>query len=217
MKENLAKELADARSNARYLPMYGRGGTFLDCGSNIGEVSRMASEYFDSVIAIEAHPETFARGVERCRHLNNIKFINAAVWSENGNLMFVSSPENSTGATARPQKRLKGAGEDYYKQVESVSFSDLINCYSPRVIKMDIEGAEYEVLNSTNLNIECEWISIEFHGTQGQPAYRKFLQIDTKLIEQGFNMVLPKNISLKDDKLSTKAFYFVAVYNREKR
>ncbi len=212
----LKRELRDAKSNTKYLPMFGRGGVFLDLGANIGQVSIDAADQFDKVVAVEAHPHTFARAQQRIRESSkgNISIMLRAVHSKSGQRMFVSTPGHSTGATAREEMRLKNPPEGYYKPVFSIGINDLIAMHAPRVIKMDIEGAEYEVINAMRLTPSVEWITVEFHMVQSAPGWDKFIAARSKIEAQGFKMVSPKTIKMRPDCLPQER-YFVCVFERQ--
>lgn len=213
MENNLKKELIDARSNIKHLPLYGKGGVFLDLGANIGEVSRAASKLFDKVISVEAHPRTFYRMLKRNKKIKNIIFINKGVAQESRKILYVSSPLNSTGATARPAMRLKNR-EKYYRKILSISFKFLLRKFKPRVIKMDIEGSEYVCLPQCKINKECEWISVEFHGTRSESKWIEYVSIEKELKIQNFKRIKPHKISMLPNKKACKGLYFVAVYQR---
>lgn len=213
MESNIEKELKDAWSSIRNLPMYGTGGTFLDLGANIGEVSKKASVKFKKVIAVEAHPVTFRRMQSRIGKIRNIQLICAAVSSQTGNRMWVSNPKNSTGATTNLKRRCRNV-KNYYVATTSIAFQELLTKFRPRVIKMDIEGSEYEALESCKINSECEWLSVEFHNTRTPKLYKRFVNIRRRLVRWKFKMVKPSNISLLPDGTATKTLYFIAIFFR---
>ncbi len=215
IEENYEKELADAKTNIRHLNKFGTGGVFMDAGANIGEVSKNACMQFDEVISIECHQLTFNRMKNNLKNKNNITLINKAVHDKDGIKMFVSSPKNSTGATAREKKRLLRT-DNYYFEAESISLNCLLEKYKPRVLKMDIEGSEYDAILNSSLNKELEFISIEFHGTRGAKTYSKFLKVYKKLKNENFAMIYPKKINLLEDGTAAKALYFIAIFEKLK-
>jgi FkbM family methyltransferase len=209
-EEKIAREIRDAKSNTRFMKLYGHGGTFLDLGANIGEVSLMASKQFDLVVGIEAHPHTFSRAVERTKDVEKIRMINAAVAAESGGKFYISTPEHSTGATAREKPRLKK--DEYYEIVSGIGINELLENYRPRVIKMDIEGSEYDVIKAANFPDCAEFISVEFHGTRGPVGTENFDAAKTRLAKQGFAMIHPSSIEYP-----IKTLYFVAVFERKQK
>jgi FkbM family methyltransferase len=212
-KEKIEKASEDAKSNIRHLKIYGGGGTILDLGANIGEFSIAASDLFDNVISYEAHPETFEICKKRIGQRENIKLLNQAIWHTSDEEMFVSTPENSTGATARNYKFYKSKPDWYYKRVFSKSFEEIMNESRPRVVKMDIEGSEYFVLKDVKFNIELEYLSVEFHGAlSNKKKYYEFNRIVENFHEQNFEILKP-NFNYEKMK---NYLYFIMIFRRAK-
>ncbi|MBN8560158.1 MAG: FkbM family methyltransferase [Leptolyngbya sp. UWPOB_LEPTO1] len=154
---------------------------FIDCGSNVGKVlerairRRSEFEFFafepnaDLIptisTRIEKHPDT------------KVEVYNKAVWTHNNGLsFFVGHPETSS---VMPDKRVPliyGRQLDYAnpRHVESMDFSQwILNNFDLSdhiVVKMDIEGAEYPVLEKmiedgsiyyiNKLYVEWHWYKI---------------------------------------------------------
>jgi FkbM family methyltransferase len=210
-KEKIDKASQDAKSNITNLKIYNCGGTILDLGANIGEFSLAASRLFNSVISYESHPETYEICKERITGVKNIELFNEAIWTESGKEMFVSTPENSTGASARNYKHYKNKPDWYYKKVYSKSFEELMQESKPTVIKMDIEGCEYFILKNVKFNPELKYLSVEFHGTlSNNKKYNEFNLIVKNLNEQGFEILKP-NFNYEKMK---NYLYFIVVFGR---
>lgn len=166
-----ARQIRDARRNVVAIqkrfgdgePNWKETGTFLDCGANIGEVTRAAADLFVRVVAVEAHPETAKVLRDRTRRLKNVIVKTAAVSNVTGRMFYVSSPSHcAVGTTARSVPRRDMA--DYYKRVKSVSLADLIKAWEPVAIKMDIEGSEFDALATITLPPSVQYMIVEFHG-----------------------------------------------------
>lgn len=205
---NFDKSEADAKSNIRHLSRYGRGGRFLDLGSNIGAVARAAAYQFQRVIAVEAHPETFEYA-EKIGFPENVIHLNRAVWSEGGKTLFASTPENSIGSSARPTKRLKSPPPGYYREVQSIGINELLKDFNPRVVKIDIEGAEYEILPVADWPESVDWIQIEFHGTRGEKGTKRFYEMKNILLDSNFRL------QSQIERGIFKALFFVAIFKRD--
>lgn len=171
MEAGLARQIRDARQNVVAIqkrfgggePDWKVAGTFLDCGANIGEVTRAAADLFARVVAIEAHPDTAKVLRERTRHLRNVTVKTAAVSNVSGQMFYVSSPSHcAIGSTARAIPR-RGKS-DYYKRVKSVALADLILQWEPIAIKLDIEGSEFDALADIVLPARVVFMVVEFHG-----------------------------------------------------
>jgi FkbM family methyltransferase len=179
----LKKQIADARKNTSLVKATGGGGTLLDLGANIGEVTIGCAPQFDRSVAIEANPKTAEVLKARVQALPRVKVINAVVAATSGETFFVSDPSYcSTGATARRKKKRR---DRQYFEVPSISFKSLIADYRPRVIKMDIEGSEFECLDGFQFPPCVRSLIVEFHGQE--EAVRRIV---AGLEAQGFHVQL---------------------------
>lgn len=205
------KELADAKTNVRHLRRYGLGGRFLDLGANVGCVSNAAIEQFDEILAVEAHPDTFKRMKQNL--FDGILKLHAAVAAVGNQKFWVSTPKNSTGSTARPKKRLLNPPEGYYREVSTVSFQWLLDEFRPRVVKMDIEGGEYECLADFKPNFDLEYIQIEWHNIHSGKKLKEMKNIEQTTLK-GFRRVYPNQIN-ETEQGHAKAMFQVAVYRKK--
>ena len=209
-EEQIKKSTDDSKSNIVSLPIYGKGGCIIDIGSNIGEFAKAASANFDEVICYEAHPLSYELSLSRTALLENVKIHNKAVWSSDDHKLFASTPENSTGATVREKKFYNSKKEGYYKVVDSVSFNGIMQKNNPRVIKMDIEGCEFEVLPEAKFNDGLEFMSVEFHQPFVSPArIDKFNQCLDNFEKSGFSIISDTNLAPR------KVLYFIIVFSRK--
>ena len=127
---------------------------FIDCGGNNGcSVIKFRSEYDQSseykIYTFEPNPKFF-----NC-YLNfkNHQLIKKLVWIENSFVDFyIDNSRKSPGSTALKQKTIVQKWCNYtILKVESIDFSLWLNnnfkSEDEIILKMDIEGAEYDVLN----------------------------------------------------------------------
>lgn len=140
------------RNNAPYI---------IDCGSNIGlAILYLTRQYPDArIIAFEPDSANFSFLQKNiaANNLVNVELHKEAVWKEDTTLQFAS--EGTLGSRINQD----GAGQDTI----SVKATRLKNLLDRPVdfLKMDIEGAEYEVLKDCADSLRhVDNLFIEFHG-----------------------------------------------------
>jgi FkbM family methyltransferase len=188
--KDLDKELRDAKKTLGFLKG-ATGKCLLDCGANVGFVAERMLEAFTRIIAIEAHPTTFARLKKRMAKHTHVTCLEATVRGlPDETPLFISSPGNSTGATitAKPRKKTPGW---YTKAAKTILMKDLIKTYKPDAIKMDIEGSEYDIILNTKLT-GVKLLVVEYHQTRGAKRYKSFRECEKFLKVQGFKRTRPK-------------------------
>jgi FkbM family methyltransferase len=159
----------------------------LDCGSNIG-ISLLYWKYKfknPKIIAFEPF-ENLSNFLKNNSTKNNInvEIENVALGKDNKLISFFLDNENlTTGSSTRSRggkyeyKVQQRKLSEYFKELDYID-----------LVKMDIEGAEYEVLNDliqTNQIVKCKVYVIEFH-----------LHIGNKESQQNFENVISNFTSL---------------------
>lgn len=160
----------------------------LDLGANHGAFAHaMIGRYGCRVHAIEANPEL-------CRSIvphPNLHLLNVAVAGQAGVLPFYISAENDEASSivadsARPTARRI--------DVPSVMLSDLIEQYAdPKIdlLKVDIEGAEIEMFDSTSDDHlrRCSQITVEFHDFCGIITADAANRVVSRMRNLGFDVI----------------------------
>jgi FkbM family methyltransferase len=133
----------------------------IDCGANIGlSVLYMKTQHPSAkVIAFEPDPVNFSFLQKNINayQLRNVELRNEAVWKESSILEFVSDGTLGSKLNATP-------GEQATVKVKAARLRDLL---SEKVdfLKMDIEGAEYDVLKDCGDTLQnVHYLFIEYHG-----------------------------------------------------
>jgi FkbM family methyltransferase len=130
------------------------GQTFVDVGANIGWYTLLAAQAVGPagrVISIEASPRTFDQlkdNVDNNR-LRNVRLVNEAVWSSAGLLsLFQGPPSHSVISTVMSsfaeRRRCEAAGQIPARPLSEILTANEIATLG--VIKIDVEGAEREVI-----------------------------------------------------------------------
>ncbi|WP_321341015.1 FkbM family methyltransferase [Breoghania sp.] len=128
-------------------------GIVIDLGAYVGEISKEFAYYAKKVYAFEPHPEIFKRLQENTRTRSNIECVQAAVSEEDGVCTLFSDPEPDETKLTQGSSIMLGKSNLSYEnsfEVKTISLPDFIRSLDEDValIKMDIEGMEYRIINS---------------------------------------------------------------------
>jgi len=154
------------------------GNVFLDCGANIGYFSVLANNIVGEtgkVVSIEANPVTFSL-LEANLKTNNFGIpVHCALTSESGEVeLFMPTEGGDVYSSLRKGGLVSGESIQSFKVlgrtldniVEELSLSKV------DVVKIDIEGAEFDVLKSAyNLLSHFRPIVITEYGTNTWPKF----------------------------------------------
>jgi FkbM family methyltransferase len=140
-----------------------------DIGANIGKWSLSNSKKYEKIIAVEAFPECFLKLKENLKHNENIECINYVVHNKDKEITFYESEEYDTISTTNkswlcsPVSRFYACTDIKEHILPTIKLDDMIKIYGlPDVIKIDVEGGEYETILSLNQKVPylCfEWVS----------------------------------------------------------
>lgn len=156
----------------------------IDIGANIG----LSILYFKKlypearITGYEADPYIFdylKKNLEN-NDIRNVRLVNKAVWINNTTLNFFS--EKADGGKIETSSR---ANESTIK-VEAADIKEILNNH-PEIdfLKMDIEGAEHQVIpESSGLLDKVQHIFVEYHSIQGEK--QNLDEILNILINAGF-------------------------------
>ncbi|MGI5828368.1 MAG: FkbM family methyltransferase [Patescibacteria group bacterium] len=125
-------------------------GTILDCGAHIGAFTKLCLlEGVNKVIAVEPHPDNFNLLQQNCKD-RRVTFINKAI-------------------STKPLKLTCSERSDLHKlgdeglEVATISLDELLT--EPiDVLKMDIEGGEYDALYTAKNLDKVKQITMEYHN-----------------------------------------------------
>lgn len=143
-----------------------KGKVVMDLGANIGGFARMAVDAgAKQVIAVEPCPDNFA--MLQLNSPNSLN-LNAAVSEHNDpkcTFYYATSQRNSVSSSTAKRRN----SSDVSVEVDSHNFSALLEQYRPQVLKIDIEGKEYDLLDTIDKIPDfVETVAIEFHKTSGR-------------------------------------------------
>lgn len=152
----------------------------LDCGSNVG----MSLFYFGKnypnakIVGFEADERIAKMSISNMERndIKNVKVLNCAVWINNNGIKF-----SVEGADAGSINGIRNV-----KTVKSIRLKDYLQ-NEPYIdlLKIDIEGAEYEVLTDCKESLSnVNNIFVEYHSWNNSP--QKFSEILAILEQNGF-------------------------------
>lgn len=130
----------------------GKDDVLVDIGANVGYFTLLGARLVGpggGVVAIDASPRAFGR-LERNVRLNgcgNVRTVNMAVADRRGTLTLYGAPEDHLGQSTTSA----GRGFAVEAEVEAAPLIDILRpeeLARTRVIKIDAEGAELEILQS---------------------------------------------------------------------
>lgn len=175
-----------SRASERQLKKLGGRGLFFDCGSNTGQgfefFQHFYSHEFYDYILFEPNPHCFKILLGKYPNEGNlgVKLINAAIGITDGLVNFYGLGEErggmySVGGTTLVEhnSKLFATPNDVSLNVQSINFVSYIqrvlrkNSYSAIILKLDIEGGEYAVLDAlikNNLLAKFDTVYVEFHS-----------------------------------------------------
>lgn len=131
----------------------GKAECFIDLGAHVGEQSLLAAQYM-TVVAFEPDPvaiEKLLRNIEDCETNYPIEVIQKAATKVDGVANFYSHKRGReiTGSSSLIGSKRNVVGGDIY-QVETCDIGRFIKDlpFENLIIKCDVEGAEYEIIES---------------------------------------------------------------------
>lgn len=179
--------------------------TIIDIGSLIGAFTLWAHQSFPnaSIYTYEPNPDSFELLCKNIDLLENNKGrihpFNCAVWSENSIMTLYRSKDNTGGSSIvfDPTIYFESSKEESVN-VKTQSITDIIDSISKPIdiMKLDCEGAEYEILFSldkSKLN-SIQHIVMEFHNPYNEES--KVKDLVKYLRENGFIVQVPLDMNV---------------------
>ncbi|HEX9858013.1 MAG TPA: FkbM family methyltransferase, partial [Paracoccaceae bacterium] len=132
----------------------GPGDIAIDCGANLGLISAILGAKGAEVHGFEPNPDAFKVLAERVKHLPNVHLHQQAVLDEPGTLTlylhlnYDRNPERfSQGSSLISEKR--NVSESRGVEVEVIDLAAFVEGLGRpvKLLKIDVEGAEYRILN----------------------------------------------------------------------
>jgi FkbM family methyltransferase len=150
------------------------GRLFVDVGANVGQWTKPLAVNYERVIAIEPDPRACAQLETNLP--KNVRVMRKAVWSTEGvhTLNIFSSTRH--GSIVRETADEQSGPRQGHLEVETITL-DSLNLEGVDFVKVDTEGAEYEILKGAiqTLKRSHPKLLIEIHNKENGEAIPQFL------------------------------------------
>jgi FkbM family methyltransferase len=186
-----------ARIAAKYLNVFesiSDGDVCLDCGCNAGSVSDVFLHKGAFVYAFEPHPYLFQLLSEKYHAADRVKLFDKAVWDRNTRMELHVQKVKKTGVVNLEGTSLFGDRVDAHVEpkcnVEVIDIVEFISNIGRRVkvLKIDVEGAEFEIIDKI-LNEEVykriDHVFCEVHPHFFTDGPERLKQLQTKIYTKG--------------------------------
>lgn len=175
--ENQLKNIKVPTELTKFFFEMPKGSICLDCGSHVGEITELFSKCGGYVYAFEPNSELIERQKKRFAKRKNIQIINKAVWDKyttlNLKALKVNNVMDLSGSSIVEIDKINAyEQEELEKGIEVIDLIDFIKeNFSNKnkkvyILKLDIEGAEFEIIEkllTTGVYENIELILCETH------------------------------------------------------
>jgi FkbM family methyltransferase len=199
---NYFTEVLTNKLFGRFLDDLGPGGIAIDCGANVGDISERMAKTGVRVYAFEPNPHAFQILKKRLENFENVTCINKGVWDRNTSTKLylhkeASKDEEFWSFASSIIKEKINVDPGCSVEIQLVDLCEFIENLDQPVdlLKMDIEGAEYEILEKfleKYLHHKVKMTLVETHDSKIKGLKEKSSRI-RKII---------KNKGIKNVKLS---------------
>ena len=190
------------------------GGCFVDIGAHIGSISSevLRTTPSASIYAIEAMPD---KAVNLQQKFPKIHVFNYAVGNDQGTVPFYVNKNRSGYSSMIPPN--DDSKDKWSKiQVQIKKLDQIILHISVDVIKIDVEGAEYEVILGSNKIIKNYRPLIMFESGPflNNPEMNNKIGIFNFFKDNNYILLVPNRLAHNDDGLTVDCFLDSHIYPR---
>ncbi|KPL68839.1 hypothetical protein SZ64_12480 [Erythrobacter sp. SG61-1L] len=157
-----------SRSHLPHAPLP-KGAVILDLGANVGYAAAdFANSFPDArVIALELDSANAALARRNLAAYPNVELVEAGIWSEDGEMTY--GGQRADGFAI-------GKGEKTARTISLATLLDERGIAAADYVKMDIEGAEWELFRHPDWLARVNALSVEVHDTDWMDPVEEILQ-----------------------------------------
>ncbi len=180
-----------------------KGDVVIDCRANVGSITKILASKGAIVYAFEPNPYAFDILSNRFLHNPNVHCINKAVWDKKSTInLYLHKLSNedqvkwSTGSSILSFK--SNVDKDKFILIETVDLSDFIKALNCDIafIKMDVEGAEIDIINKlidTGIIKRIKKMVVETHEKKIPELYIATQQLRKRIKKEKLKHIIDLN------------------------
>jgi len=151
--------------------------TILDVGAHVGIFSIYAHPFAKKIYSIEPSTEHFMALQQNIivNELTKVEAIQTAIGNENKKIEFFNNPNNKTMNSIRPASWQEGWGKEEVNMITLKKLFEDNKIKHVDVMKIDVEGMEYEILGGTafsEISKKIDLIAGEIHTWVGRHPHQ---------------------------------------------
>ncbi|MDB4927011.1 FkbM family methyltransferase [Mucilaginibacter sp.] len=163
----------------------------VDAGANVGDVSLNINSWFPdaSVYAFEPVNDTYKILVQNTSRINNILAINAGLGAKNEKVNILLSGENTINSLkiTEPHQDIVGSEEITINRLDDFLLEKHLTHID--ILKIDVEGFEFEVLNGSGSliqsGVKCIYLEV---GYEREPTKVHFSDVEEYMEANNFQL-----------------------------
>jgi len=140
----------------------------IDIGAHAGYFSKLCMDRgCENVIAYEAEPDNYTTLTSNLKNYKHFTSYNLAVWKNSNQYLKFNTLPRKANTGLNSFYKTNYATEDHFVSidVETISLDDILFKFNKvKLLKIDVEGAEFEILLNSKLLNKVEKIVGEYHN-----------------------------------------------------
>ena len=177
----------------------GKKSLVLDCGANVGHITKLFASTGATVISFEPDPVAFKELLKRCGRNKNVSLIQKGVWNQNSTIQLYTHKESAgdeASFTVGSSIVAEKINVDPSK-AQSIEVIDLVAFMQQQkrkidLVKLDVEGAEIDILKkilATGSHTLFDRMYVETHETKIPSQQQELAAIKDEMRKKGITNI----------------------------